>query len=135
MKFFHDLIFTQYYELKQKGRPVEASKRTALIMVSVIFFLIALDALLIVYKIGIISSLNTPMSGRAAGKIFGLLIFGALYGLVYFLFGQKEKYQSIIDSYEKLSDEDQKQTFKKGMKNFGYVFGGLLFLLVVLMVF
>ena len=131
MKFIEDLIYTQYYELKKKDRPIKSAKTTALVLVSVLGVLVITAVFMIFYASGIAKGIANPMGGRAMGKILALLAFGLVYAIVYGLFGRESKYNEIISSRELISEQEQENMYKSGMKNMAILFLLLMGIIII----
>lgn len=133
MNFFTDLLFTQYYELKSKGRPTKSAKNTGILLLSVLIILLCVTVFMALYALGFFKSPDSSgMSGRALGRVVGIGVLALAYGGIYILYGKKEKYDALIKEYEMLSDEQQNEVYKNGMKRFFIAFIIMLFLIVVL---
>jgi Ca2+/Na+ antiporter len=133
MKFFTDLLFTQYYELKSKGRPTKSAKNTGILLLSVLIILLGVTIFMALYTFGAFSITGSG-SGRATGRLVGIFFLAVIYGSIYQFYGKQEKYEAIIRDYETLSDEEQNEVYKRGMKHFFIAFIVMLVLIVGLAV-
>lgn len=133
MKFFTDLLFTQYYELKSKGRPTRSAKNTAILLLSVLIILLAVAIFMALYTFGAFNVTGSG-NGRATGRLVGVFFLAVIYGAIYQFYGKQDKYEAIIHEYETLSDEAQNDVYKRGMKHFFIAFIVMLVLIVGLAV-
>lgn len=130
MKFVRNLIYSQYYELKKKERPLNSAKTTALILATVMLVLVVVAVFMLILVTGVADGFESPWSGSATGRVAGILVFALCFGIVYFVYGRPEKYNALIKSYEALPESEQEKTYKHGMKQFALVFVILMLVII-----
>ena len=123
MNIIHQLYYSQYYELKQKGKAA-AARKTANTLVTVAFlahFFVLMTFLVILFPdLGeAISDFNTDIFGRRNGRLAGMLFagipMGIIYGVVIKTIGSESHYESIITEGQSLSEDEQRATIKSGL--------------------
>jgi hypothetical protein len=131
MKLLRNLLFSQYYELKKKDRPVKSAKNTGLILSSVFIVLTIVALFMLLYTTGIFKGVYSPYSGKAMGRIGALLLFAISYGSMYVLYGKQDKFDALIASYEGLTIDEQESIYKKTMRQILTVFVVLMLIIIL----
>ncbi|MBS3914919.1 MAG: hypothetical protein KG003_10490 [Bacteroidetes bacterium] len=131
MNFFEDLLFTQYYELRSKGKSTASAKNTGILLLSVLILLVLITIFMVINAFGILNNISTPWNGKYIGKLLGIVFLALCFGAIYLFYGNPVKYDKIIQKYEQYSEEEQNLIYKTGMKKFLILFSVLLMLIVV----
>lgn len=123
MNIIHQLYYSQYYELKQKGKAA-AARKTANTLVTVAFlthFFVLMTLLVMLFPdLGdAISDFNKDVFGRRNGRLAGVVFAGIPMSLIYMVviktIGSESNYEGIITEGQLLSEDQQRATIKSGL--------------------
>ena len=135
MNLIDKLYYSQYYELKQKGKAA-AARKTANTLVTVAFlahFFVLMTLLVILFPdLGdAISDFNKDIFGRRNGRLAGMVFAGIPMGIIYWVvvktIGSESNYESIIAEGQLLSEDQQQATIKSGLI---YFIGSLISIII-----
>lgn len=136
MKLIDDILFSQHYELKKKGKPVGSAKNTGLLLCSVLVVLLLLDLAFLLYVTGILKVASIGgLSGRSTGRLLAIPVVAIVFYFLYKVAGNQEKYEAMVARNEALSSEAQEVLYHSAMKRFLSIFGTLFGILLLEMFF
>lgn len=125
MGFLKYIYFSQYYELKQKGREEKAFLQGNVLVATMFLFLAAALYIFLLFSDSTSYELDRFLfdtfsigSDRLNGKILGLVFLFLIYILVRFTIGTRKKYDKNIAAFNELPLEKQAQLAKRGNYTF-----------------
>ena len=134
LKYFY---FSQYYELKQKGKEEKAFFQGNLLVVVIFLFLAAAFYLFLLFSYSssyefdrFIKNTFSIGSNRLNGKILGLVSFLIIYIIVRFTIGTRKKYEKNIAAFNQLPPEKQAKQAKLGNYTFITILFGTIFFML-----
>jgi len=130
MGFLKYIYFSQYYELKQKGREEKAFLIGNVLVATMFLFLTGAFYIFLLFSDSssdefdrFIENTFSIGSDRLNGKILGIVFLILIYVLVRFTIGTKKKYEKNIAAFNQLSEGEQSKRAKVG----NYIFISILF--------
>ena len=141
MNIFSIIYFSQYYELKEKGKDPLKGRLNGTLLSAVVIMLNLVSLGLIVAAVSPhnlfvqkITDFFEGFSGdaKSTGKLLGLLLMIITGGLLWLTIGSKKGYLKIAERYMQLPDELQKKTIKQGLVIFLVSFAIFLFCIFLL---
>ncbi len=113
MNVLQAVFCSQYMELSKRGKG-EAAYKNGLVLsavciglnlMTILFVLIGFD----LNPIDGIVKLFGSMSGRTAGRIIALVLFGSLFIILRYLFLTKNWFNRTVNSFDQLEDQQKKK--------------------------
>lgn len=130
MGFLKYIYFSQYYELKQRGREDRAFLQANVLVATMFLFLAAAFYIFLLFSDSssyefdrFIENTFSIGSDRLNGKILGLAFLLLIYIIVRFTIGTRKKYNKNIAAFNQLPAEKQAKKAKVG----NYIFITVLF--------
>lgn len=130
MGFLKYIYFSQYYELKQKGKEEKAFLNGNVLVATMFLFLAGAFYMFLLFSDSssyefdrFIEKTLSIGSGRLSGKILGLVSLLLIYILVRLTVGTRKKYEKNIAAFNELSPKKQAKQAKVG----NYIFITVLF--------
>jgi len=138
MRFIEIIYFSQYYELKKTGKDPMKGRLNGTLLSATIIILNLVSLTLLLFKVAPHSDITRSIhhafsgyqgSGRAMGKLLGLLLISVIGGLLWLTIGSEASYKRIAEKYMLLTEEEQKKTIKQSLIIFLFSFA--LFLVLI----
>ena len=130
MGFLKYIYFSQYYELKQKGKEDKAFLQANVLVATIFLFLAAAFYVFLLFSDSVshdfdrfIETTFSIGSNRLNGKFLGLVTLLIIFIIVRFTIGRRKKYDKNIVIFNQLSLEEQAKQAKLG----NYIFITVLF--------
>ncbi len=122
MNWFQSIYCNQYAELKAKPTGAANARKNGIIIITVTLVINIFTAVELLMLFGKQSFLGHEVndffhqfsSGRAAGKLIGLLLMGIIGSIIYFTIGRESYYNKTIETFEMQDDTEKKATSRKG---------------------
>jgi len=126
MSPFKAIYWNQYFELKKKQKESAArANGTGIVTMTIVMFLFAIFMLLMTFYPDFERDTSRFVSksfGRNSGKMIGqmgiILLILIIYPLIKYTIGTRNYFFRTVVKYSILSQDEQKQISKKGMKYF-----------------
>ncbi len=136
MKFLRNIYFSQYYELKKKGKE-EKAFLNGNVLVATLFAFVAACLFFIEmiffpksHALGdLLVEFIPSASGKFNGQILGAILLSVLFIIVRFTIGTRKNFEKNIAYFNQLTLPKQRKLVRKG----NALFMGVCFVMIVLM--
>jgi len=113
MNVLQAVFCSQYLELSKKGKG-EAAFKNGLVLSAVCIGLNLMTILFVLISFDLnplqgVDKLFGSMSGRTAGRIIALVLFGALFIILRYLFLTKNWFNRTVNNFDQLDDQQKKK--------------------------
>lgn len=137
MNIFKAIYCNQYFELKQKGKEVQARYNgTILTSIALVLILFGTYIFLITWFPDIERAINRAIrkvvgrtTGRMMGKLIAFVFMVISYVVIRWTIGTQRNYEQLITTFDKMPIHDQEKISKKGLKAF---IGTIVFIVISL---
>ncbi len=119
MTYMEALYGGQYWEISEKKKDGNLGRKNGNIFLTIWLMMFLVMAYLLIIQIyppfsRVFTSRSTAgLSGRSAGKLIALLLFGVTYPVVLYGFGTQKKFDGHVQKFLQYPDEIKKQANKK----------------------
>lgn len=119
MTYLEALYGGQYWEISEKHKDGNLGRKNGNIFLTIWLMMCLVLAYLLMVQIHppfnrVFNNRNTAgLSGRSAGKLIALLLFGVTYPVVLYGFGTVKKFDGYVQKFLQYPDEVKKKANKK----------------------
>lgn len=118
---FKRIVFNQFHDLIRQGKDPMKARVNVLLLVAVlvmlpliILFFLNIDWLSV--HVRCVSGLGIP--GRLLGKLLGLSVLASVLGMLFLLLGKKARFQTYLNEFYTLNEQQRQQESKRGLLYF-----------------